>query len=67
MSVNAPLNFIVIDYSLYKLPEPGRRVSLYRQAQKVGEARLTGPAMDSVTAADILKGDARVGDEVRED
>ncbi len=67
VSVNASLNYIVIDYSLRKLPEPGSRVSLYRQGQKVGEALLTGPAMDSVIAADLRAGEGRVGDEVREE
>ncbi len=65
VSVNAALKFIVIDYSLFKVPSPGIRVNLYRQSQKVGEARLTGPAMDTVIAADLIAGEARVGDEVR--
>ena len=63
-SVN-PLGFVVVDFPLGQLPPVDQRLGVYRQGQKVAEVKITGPAMDTAIAADILAGEAQVGDEVR--
>ncbi|MBM3835766.1 MAG: hypothetical protein FJ403_21355 [Verrucomicrobia bacterium] len=67
VAVNSNLRFVVIDYSLGKLPALERRLGVYRQGQKVGEVKISGPEQSNNIVADITTGDARLGDEVRAD
>lgn len=64
-SINGPLRFVVLDFSLSKLPAMNQHMAVYRNGQKVGEVKVTGPARDANIAADISVGEAQVGDEVR--
>jgi len=64
-SVNQNLRFVVVEFPLSQLPPIDQRMSVYRQGQKVGEAKITGPARDHNIAADLVAGEANVGDEVR--
>lgn len=64
-SVNAGLRFAVLDFYLVQLPPVDQRLGVYRQGQKVGEVKITGPARDHNIVADITAGEAQVGDEVR--
>jgi hypothetical protein len=66
-SVNANLRFVVIDFSLSRVPEVEQRLNVYRQGQKVGEVRISGPTLNQNTVADIVAGEAQTGDEVRAD
>lgn len=66
-SVNRALRFVVLDFSIHPLPPLEQRLNLYHEGRKVGELKITGPAQGSTIAADILTGDATVGDEARED
>jgi tetratricopeptide (TPR) repeat protein len=66
-SVNANLRFVVMDFPLRKMPALDQRLNVYRNAQKVGEVKVTGPALDTTIAGDITAGEAQLGDEVRED
>jgi len=63
--VDAKLQFVAADFALSPLPALDQRLSVYRQRQKVGEVKVTGPARGSTVVADILTGELRVGDEVR--
>jgi len=65
VSVDAKLRFVVADFGLNPLPAMDQRLSVYRQRQKVGELKVTGPVRESAIVADILTGDVRVGDEAR--
>jgi hypothetical protein len=67
VSVNPALRFLVMDFPVRKLPVLEQRLNVYRNGQKVGEIKVTGPARDTTVAGDILVGEAQVGDEVRED
>ena len=67
VSVNPALRFLVMDFPIRKLPVLDQRLNVYRNGQKVGEVKVTGPGRDTTIAGDILVGEARVGDEVRED
>jgi hypothetical protein len=67
VSVNPALRFLVMDFPVRKLPVLEQRLNVYRNGQKVGEVKVTGPARDTTIAGDIMIGEAQVGDEVRED
>jgi hypothetical protein len=67
VSVNAKLQFVVLDFSFRALPAVGQRLSLYRQGAKVGEVRVSGPLQEPKAVADIIAGGAQLGDEARED
>ena len=65
VSANLPLQFVVLDFSLRPLPSIDQRMSLYRKGQKVGEVKISGPILNGNVVADIVAGDAQIGDEVR--
>ncbi len=67
VSVNPVLRFLVMDFPVRKLPVLEQRLNVYRNGQKVGEVKVTGPGRDTTIAGDITAGDVQVGDEVRED
>jgi hypothetical protein len=64
-TVNLPLRFVVLDFSLNPSPATGDRLNVYRRGQKVGEVNVTGPELNHNIAADIVAGEAQPGDEVR--
>ena len=64
-AIHSTSRFVVIDFYLSRLPQIGQRMNLYRQGLKVGEVKISGPEMSQYIAADIVAGDAQVGDEVR--
>jgi hypothetical protein len=65
-AVNPGARFVVITYALGNLPGAGRRLGVYRNGLKVGEIKITGPARDNNTVADIVAGECQNGDEVKE-
>jgi hypothetical protein len=67
VSVNPPLRYVVMDFRLRNFPVLDQRLSVYRDGQKVGEVRVTGPILGTAAAGDIVAGQAQAGDEVRED
>ena len=67
VSVNPPLRYVVMDFPVRNFPVLDQRLSVYRDGQKIGEVRVTGPILGTAAAGDILAGQAAVGDEVRED
>ena len=58
--------FVVLNFPIGHLPGENQRLNVYRQGLKVGEAKVTGPQRDDNTVADIVTGEAQVGDEVRD-
>jgi hypothetical protein len=66
IAVNVTGQFVVIDFAPGAMPTTGRRMQVVRQGQKVGEVRISGPSRNFNIAADILAGEAAVGDEVRD-
>jgi hypothetical protein len=63
--VNPTSRFIVISFPLGRMPSLEQRMDVYRSKLKVGEIRVTGPQRDDKVVADLLSGDAALGDEVR--
>jgi len=64
--VNAQARTVILNFPIGWMPALERRLGVYRQGVKVGEVKITGPQMDSNIAADLISGEAQVGDEVRE-
>ena len=66
-SVNLGLKFVVLEFQIGSLPPLDTRMGVFRQGQKVAELKVTGPAREQNIAADIVAGEAQLGDEVRGD
>ena len=64
-SVNDSLRFVVLDFLPGQLPAVDKRMNVYRDGQKVGEVKVTGPVIGTNIAADLLAGEAKVGDQAR--
>jgi hypothetical protein len=70
-SVNATVRYVVITYPVgVPLPTPERQLNVYRAGLKVAEVKVGGDnpreRRDVNLAADIIAGECKVGDEVRE-
>lgn len=65
--LNEKLRFVLVDFTFHQLPQTGQRLGLYRGTTRIGEVRVSGPARGQTTVADVMSGEARVGDQVRED
>jgi hypothetical protein len=64
--VNQEDHFVVVTFPVGHMPPLELRLNLYRGGLRVGEVKITGPQMDDDVDADLLTGDAAVGDEVRD-
>lgn len=64
-SVNASLHFVVLNFPAGRMAAVEQTLALYRQGQKIGEVKVTGPQQDDNIIADITSGEAETGDEVR--
>lgn len=58
--------FVVLDFPIGHLPANDQVMFVFRQGLKVGEVKVTGPQRDHNTVADLVSGEARKGDEVRD-
>lgn len=58
--------FVVLDFPIGHLPANEQVMFVFRQGLKVGEVKITGPQRDHNTVADLVSGEARKGDEVRD-
>lgn len=66
-SYNAVGRFVVLNFPDGNLPKHGQVFFIYRAGLKVGEVKITGPEHDNtLDVADLISGDARVGDVVRD-
>lgn len=63
--VNSQARFVVLTFPPGAVPQPGRRLNVNHQGMKIGEVKVTGPQRDTDTVADVVTGDAYVGDEVK--
>ncbi len=58
--------FVVVNFPVGQMPALDRTLNVYRGGLKVGEVKTTGPQRDDNIVADIVVGDCRQGDEVRD-
>jgi hypothetical protein len=63
--VNSTGRFVVLNFPLGKMAAAEQHLNLYRRGLKVGEVKITGPAREDNIVADLVAGEADVGDEAR--
>jgi hypothetical protein len=63
---NSVGRFVVLSISAGTMPKTDQTLFLYRNGLKVSELKVTGPQNENNTVADVVTGDAQVGDEVRD-
>jgi len=66
LSYNAAGRFAVLGFPIGQMPKIGQTLFLYRLGLKVAEVKITGPQRDNNIVADLISGEAQVGDEVRD-
>ncbi len=66
VSYNATGRFVVLSFPPGQMPKLEQSLFLYRDGMKVGEVKITGPQRDNNIVADLVTGEAQVGDEVRD-
>jgi hypothetical protein len=64
--VNNTGRFVVLNFPLGKMAAVEQRLNLYRRGLKVGEVKVTGPQREDNIIADLVAGEAEVGDEARD-
>ncbi len=65
--VNETARFAVLNFPIGNMPQPQQMMNVYRRGLKVGEVKVTALRQDNNTVADIVKGEAQIGDEIRVD
>jgi hypothetical protein len=65
---NPTSRFVVLHFPAGQLPGMGQRFFLYHDGLKTGEVKISGPQDDNNNniVADLVAGNAQVGDEVRD-
>ncbi len=64
--VNVGARFVVMSFPVGHLPALEQVLSAYRLGLKTGEIKVTGPQLDDKVVGDVVAGDVRPGDEVRD-
>jgi hypothetical protein len=64
-SINIRAAYVIASFPFGSLPMVGSRLDVYRQGLKVAELKVTLPQENNLTAADIVAGECRIGDEAR--
>ena len=63
--VNGTARFVVLNFPLGKMAPVEQHLNLYRHGAKVGEVKVTGPQRADNIVADLVAGEAEMGDEAR--
>jgi hypothetical protein len=66
VSVNSVGKFVVLSFPLAQMPAFEHQLNVYRRGLKVAELKVTGPKLDDTIVADVVQGNAEVGDDVRD-
>ena len=66
VSFNSVGRFVVLNFPVTRMPAIDQTIFLYRDGLKVGEVKITGPQKDDNIVADLVNGEVKVGDEVRD-
>ena len=66
ISYNDAGRFVVLNFPVGRMPETGQNLFLYREGLKTGEVKISRPQLDNIVVADVVTGDARAGDDVRD-
>jgi hypothetical protein len=66
VSVNTVGRFVVLSFPPDNMPKLGQPLFLYRAGLKVADVKITGPQQENNIVADLVSGEAQVGDTVRD-
>jgi hypothetical protein len=66
LTVNTVGRFVILNFPEGRMPRLDQHLFLYRNGLKTSEVKVVGPQQDTSIVADIVSGDAQVGDTVRE-
>jgi hypothetical protein len=66
ISINPASRYVVLNFPIGHLPHLDQRLIVWRNGMKVGLLKVTGPQKDDIIVADIVEGEAVVGDEARD-
>lgn len=58
-------HFVVLNFPVGEMPKTDDTLFLYHSGVKTGTVKITGPQRNTDIVADLIDGDAKVGDEVR--
>jgi hypothetical protein len=61
--VNTQSRFVVLSFPPGQVPPPGQTWRISHLGLKIGRVKITGPQLELSTVADIVEGEANVGDE----
>ncbi len=66
ISINPASRYVVLNFPIGHLPHLDQRLNVWRNGMKVGLLKVTGPQKDDIIVADIVEGEAAVGDQARD-
>jgi len=66
VSINTQGRFVVLSFPASLMPGVGQTMFLYHNGLKTAVVRITGPQQDNNIVADIVSGDAQMGDTVND-
>jgi hypothetical protein len=66
VSYNSVGRFVVLNYPMNQMPKQDQTLFVYRNGLKVGQLKVTGPQRDTHIVADLVSGDVRPNDVVRD-
>jgi hypothetical protein len=64
--VNASARYVIVTYSLGQVPAARSRLTAYRDGLKVAELVVSDLSRDINIVADIVAGECKAGDEIRD-
>jgi hypothetical protein len=66
LRVNATERYVVLNFPDGRMPKLNQHLYLYRNGLKTAEVNVAGPQDETTIVADLVSGDAQVGDTVRD-
>ena len=66
VSYNSFGRFVVVNFPSHQMPKLDQQLFLYRNGLKIAQIKITGPQNEDNIVADLMTGDAQIGDEVRD-
>jgi hypothetical protein len=62
--VNRAARFVVLSFPPGHVPPPGEHWSVNHRGLKIGEVKISSPQREAGTVADLIAGEAGIGDDV---
>ena len=66
VSVNTTARFVVLGFPVNQIPKVGQTFYIYHEGLKAAQVKITGPQQENDIVADLISGEAKPGDTVRD-